>query len=174
MPERRRLHAGATRTRCAPQAASNVNPRCTDRRLCARRREKESRGRSGSASPIAWSAPALCDLGRHPPHGRALGLCAAQLFAAHAQRDRCRADFDLSGSTVMALFASGWAQIIGIAAWARWRSRSSRSCVLRLSRPCGHSAPAITFVHALHIGFRVPICRRQGRRLERARTGEGS
>ena len=29
-------------------------------------------------------------------------------------------------------------------------------------------------LHALHIGFRLPICRRKGRRLERPRAGEGS
>src|SRR5213078_2527159 len=38
----------------------------------------------------------------------------------------------------------------------------------------GHSASRYHLpLHALHVGFRVPVCRRQRRRLERARSGEG-
>src|SRR5205814_10140993 len=38
----------------------------------------------------------------------------------------------------------------------------------------GHSAARYhVSLHALHFGFRVPICRRQGRHMEGARSGEG-
>src|SRR5204862_7620192 len=38
----------------------------------------------------------------------------------------------------------------------------------------GHSAARYHLpLHALHLGFRVPVCRRQGRRLEGTRSGEG-
>ena len=44
--------------------------------------------------------PPVHDLGRHPPHGRALRLRAAQLFAAAAHWLRRRPDPHLSGSAV--------------------------------------------------------------------------
>ena len=75
----------------------------------------------------------------------------------------------------MALFASGWAQIFGIVAWALMAlSFQPTLRFYRLSPLWGVALPAISFLFMLYtLGLRVSIRRRQGRQLEGPRSGEG-
>ena len=62
------------------------HPRRADRRLRAGRPAQGARPDLARPDRARAQHPALSGARRHPPHGRALGLCAAALFAAAARR----------------------------------------------------------------------------------------
>ena len=94
---RRRLHAGASATRSTrPAASSAIRNALIDDCALARRLKAAGPIWLGLTERVRSIRPytRFADV---RPHGRALGLCAAQLFAAAARRHVCRHGADLSG-----------------------------------------------------------------------------
>src|ERR1043166_651844 len=168
-----RSHAGARR--CAARGRRHRgDPRRADRRLRARRRAESARAELARVDRAVAEHPALSRLERYPPHGGALGLCAAALFAAPARRHRRR-----HGAHLLAPARDGAVRDrLGASAWNRCVAADGGvvpadaallpGLALVGSGPARYHSP----LHALHAGFRLSVRPRKGRRLERARAGE--
>jgi glycosyltransferase involved in cell wall biosynthesis len=120
--------------------------------------------------------PELADLSplcRHPPHGRALGLCRAQLFPCPTSRDRFGHGLDLSRGAVSRHFCAVSGQCcrsarLGLDDANLFADPAFLSRIGAVGRGLSLDRCGLFGVHA---GFGIPALAGQGRHMEGTQSG---